>query len=752
MRRILATSARRRARVGETASLEVAAPEAATAAAASSSSPAGAAASIDSAMDLIKGRNEAPPSQEVKAAARRAQDAIKAFVRETRQGLPMEARNQAAMELARFVNTSYGAQAVQFGLYLRKYRALAFVLQLLYEGEPMMQRVGLMVLSNLVSDAFDPKSAETKRQVLHANVFERIKDFVFGTDEVSQVYALACLQNLAKDVAFARLIRDHELVEELERLLAVTHNENVRKFAAGALYNTVEAIHRQAQLRSLDSMEATEAGAEEGIEESSQNPRRRSMFQEEEIELTEEVLAELGKREALARSEERLKEEAASIIQSVVRKRRTTRAFRTLQRMAHAVRIVTRFVRMWQRKRHRRAVLILQAHARAYVVHRLLICDYNTMITIIEGTRAAYLRCLCHMVYKRFALIRLEARRQEAVALFKKHDSRRRQPLTPLKRSKIGVEGATATVVVGSRIDNIESSGGGGKSRSRLNALGTRRNLVNGLVPRSVRPQLPVLRLPSFGTSNPHPLPVLPVTAPPSEPHTAADDVIEIVTEQPGAQPSDAQPPPCSCALETVEVPAEDIESRLEKAAAAKAVLDHSSVVGSPDVGGDGPNDESDAGAFMGRAMRRLYPSDQPSGQESGTKFAAFSNLGDSSRPPSAGSSSLRGSTSYAGLPSARFGTGRVIAGSSEGGAQGATRLTSSASCATLPQRSPRAAVSARPPGPVGTACGSSSSSSRKYAPSSIPSGDVLEGVGGEDDVESLFLAGIRAPASLTEC
>ena len=157
------------------------------------------------------------------------------------------------MELARFVNTSYGAQAVQFGLYLRRYRALAFVLQLLYEGEPMMQRVGLMVLSNLVSDAFDPKSAETKRQVLHASVFDRIKEFVFATDEVAQIYALACLQNLAKDVAFARLIRDYELVEELERLLAVSQNENLKKFAAGALYNTVEAIHRSTQLRSMDS-------------------------------------------------------------------------------------------------------------------------------------------------------------------------------------------------------------------------------------------------------------------------------------------------------------------------------------------------------------------------------------------------------------------------------------------------------------------------------------------------------------------
>ena len=53
--------------------------------------------------------------------------------------------------------------------------------------------------------------------------------------------------------------------------------------------------------------------------------------------------------------------------QSVVRTKRTTRAFRTLQQMAHAVRIVTRFVRTWQRKRRRKAALMIQVQPGAEV-------------------------------------------------------------------------------------------------------------------------------------------------------------------------------------------------------------------------------------------------------------------------------------------------------------------------------------------------------------------------------------------------
>ena len=138
------------------------------------------------------------------------------------------------MELARYVNGAFGFEASALGAHLRRSKGLAFVLQLLYEGEAPLQRIGLMVLSNLVSDAFDPRSAETKKQVHHAGVFERIKDFVYSIDGVAQTYACACLQNLCKDIRFAKLLRSYELVEELDNahvareLLAVLRRGDLR--------------------------------------------------------------------------------------------------------------------------------------------------------------------------------------------------------------------------------------------------------------------------------------------------------------------------------------------------------------------------------------------------------------------------------------------------------------------------------------------------------------------------------------------
>jgi hypothetical protein len=102
---------------------------------------------------------------------------------------------------------------------LRAGRGLAYVLQLIFEGDMQLQRTGLMILANLASDAFDPKSGETKRQVFNANIFHRIKDFVFAADVVAQTYACACLQNLCKDVEFAKLVKTFELIPELERIV-----------------------------------------------------------------------------------------------------------------------------------------------------------------------------------------------------------------------------------------------------------------------------------------------------------------------------------------------------------------------------------------------------------------------------------------------------------------------------------------------------------------------------------------------------
>lgn len=178
---------------------------------------------FESAMNLVKDRLPNMKAQEESRDVEEAEDVGKAFVYGTRHNATMEERKEASLDLARYVNAAFGVAAAALGRYLRETRGLAYVLQLLYEGDIQLQRTGLMVLANLASDAFDPKSGVTKKQVLHANVFERIKDFVYSQDGVAQTYACACLQNLAKEVGFAKLIRAYELIEELERLVASAH-------------------------------------------------------------------------------------------------------------------------------------------------------------------------------------------------------------------------------------------------------------------------------------------------------------------------------------------------------------------------------------------------------------------------------------------------------------------------------------------------------------------------------------------------
>lgn len=214
---------------------------------------------IDDAMSLFGARKTGAEREEEQATVM-AEKEVEKFVYGIRRGAEDDEKLSACMELAKFVNGAYGFEASALGLHLRRSKGLAFILQLLYEGDAPLQRIGLMVMSNLVSDAFDPRSHETKRQVLHAGVFERIKDFVYSADGVAQTYACACLQNLCKDVAFAKLLRSYELVEELERLVKVSPNEHLRKFAAGALFNTVEAIHRDFVAASLDDKEKEDAG------------------------------------------------------------------------------------------------------------------------------------------------------------------------------------------------------------------------------------------------------------------------------------------------------------------------------------------------------------------------------------------------------------------------------------------------------------------------------------------------------------
>ena len=147
--------------------------------------------SIDDAMSLF-GKNRVGVAEEEAAAQKAAEDCISKFVYGVRRGADEEEKLAACMELAKYVNNAFGYEASKLGSHLRFTKGLAFILQLLYEGQAPIQRIGLMVLSNLCSDAFDPLSNLTKKQVLNAQIFERIKDFVYSGDQVAQTYAVAC--------------------------------------------------------------------------------------------------------------------------------------------------------------------------------------------------------------------------------------------------------------------------------------------------------------------------------------------------------------------------------------------------------------------------------------------------------------------------------------------------------------------------------------------------------------------------------
>ena len=377
--------------------------------------------SIDDAMSLF-GKNRVGVAEEEEAAQKAAEDCISKFVYGVRRGADEEEKLAACMELAKYVNNAFGYEASKLGSHLRFTKGLAFILQLLYEGQAPIQRIGLMVLSNLCSDAFDPLSNLTKKQVLNAQIFERIKDFVYSGDQVAQTYAVACLQNLCKEIAFAKLLRSYELTEELERLVTVSPNPHLRKFAAGALFNAVEAVHKEFVSNSRDTAEGAEAMKKKGLLASFMGAEV-----EPEIELSEEVLEELAKREASLSEERRQREEAALVIQGLMRQKRTRRAFRMLMALAKAVSLVARWVRRRRKRKLRWAALFVQSHFRAYVCHKRGICHHKTILLIINTTRYAHYKAIIRMVDRRMALYNLEKKRREAEQLVTKYDARKKK-------------------------------------------------------------------------------------------------------------------------------------------------------------------------------------------------------------------------------------------------------------------------------------------------------------------------------------
>ena len=161
---------------------------------------------------------------------------------------------------------------------------------------------------------------------------------------------------------------------------------------------------------------------------------------EEEVELSKETLHELAKREADEDERVRKREFAATLVQNIFRRKRNFRNYKVLKKLAKAVRIIKRGVQQWRRLKRRKAALIIQVYARAYILHNLGICPRSTALAVINGTRRAYKRCLVRMVARRFVLLNIEQKRIKAMALVASAKKAQGKGLikTPA-RAKIGV-------------------------------------------------------------------------------------------------------------------------------------------------------------------------------------------------------------------------------------------------------------------------------------------------------------------------
>lgn len=139
-----------------------------------------------------------------------------------------EQRAEGASYLAQLVDSSYGDDATIFADYLREAGGIEVIAELLLDPEPFIQQKVLMVVGNLASDAFDPNSAATKTIFKQHDVMARLSPFLTSREWVTQLYATAAVQNLAKDVDLAKEALQLGVHKVVQRLLRSEHELVVR--------------------------------------------------------------------------------------------------------------------------------------------------------------------------------------------------------------------------------------------------------------------------------------------------------------------------------------------------------------------------------------------------------------------------------------------------------------------------------------------------------------------------------------------
>ena len=95
----------------------------------------------------------------------------------------------------------------------------------------------LLLLGNLCSDAVDGASVLSKR-VLLANGFEAIIfNYLSHRDEFALMFACGVVQNLTNDSEWSTRALHHGVEKQLSKLVTTHTDENVVRYAAGALKN-----------------------------------------------------------------------------------------------------------------------------------------------------------------------------------------------------------------------------------------------------------------------------------------------------------------------------------------------------------------------------------------------------------------------------------------------------------------------------------------------------------------------------------
>ena len=157
------------------------------------------------------------------------------------------ARTQGANHLARLVDGSSGDQACLLGEYMREAGAIELLVTLLGDEEDATIQLVLMALGNACSDAFDVASTETRARLRGGPVLPLLLPLLDTADRTIQLYAVAALQNMCKDLELALQALQLGATRQLERCCAQQPgqhrgSEMLGHFAAGALLNMDAAL------------------------------------------------------------------------------------------------------------------------------------------------------------------------------------------------------------------------------------------------------------------------------------------------------------------------------------------------------------------------------------------------------------------------------------------------------------------------------------------------------------------------------